>query len=173
MKKYILPLLLFLVLSCDKRPRNEHYYIYFKNTSNEVVYVGDWYWIWEQKPNYTDSIYHPMSPPEEFRAVAPNTTSSRALELRYWLTYEYIFTRTDKYYVYVFTEYFHAADHQDLSLDDLISLRNELTLVHYELSLDDLVALDFKLSYPPDERMSNITMEPPYESFVCSQSIQP
>ena len=165
MKKYILPLLLFLVLSCDKRPRNEHYFIYFTNTSSDVIYVGNWYWIWGDKPDYLDSIYHPCNPPEEKLAVAPNTTNNSALALRYWLTYEYMFKHTDTFTVYVFTDYFSASQHQDLSLDDLILLRNELTLACYKLSLNDLVTLDYQLSYPPDERMRNITMEPPYESY--------
>ncbi len=39
-------------------------------------------------------------------------------------------------------------------------------LVCYELTFEDLVSLDFHLYYPPNEKMKNVKMDPPYESFV-------
>ena len=39
-------------------------------------------------------------------------------------------------------------------------------LVCYELTLEDLQALDFHLYDPPNEKMANIPMDPPYKTFV-------
>ena len=40
--------------------------------------------------------------------------------------------------------------------------RDYLVLKRYDLTLDDLQILDWKITYPPDERMKDMKMYPPY-----------
>lgn len=61
----------------------------------------------------------------------------------------------DYYYIYVLPNDY-----------DGVSYHSDVKIVSYDLTLEDLESLDFHLYYPPNERMSGVKMDPPYETFV-------
>ena len=158
MKKRLLLFVVFvsLCLSCDRRPQDEHYYLVFENNSSYTVYVADHYWIWQDQADQVDlERSQPFHLPVEFHEIPAFSVNDYTIPLTYWLTYEYMFTKTNQYLVYVFPKMY----------DDAISWE-EKKLVKYILTLDDLKSLNFHLSYPPDERMKGIEMVPAYSSFA-------
>ena len=49
---------------------------------------------------------------------------------------------------------------------DYIEPHTDITiLVRYVFTLDDMIKLGWRFSFPPNEAMKDIHMEPPYESF--------
>ena len=146
-----------ICLSCNKRPANEHYYLSFKNTSSDTVYITNHYWLYDNdRPVPGFSRVHPFRLGPDDHAVPPGATKKEVDRLQYWLTYEYIFTKTDVFKVYVLPVYVAPGE------DD----GTWIPLVRYDLSLDDMVSLNYYLSYPPDERMKGVKMDPSYESFA-------
>ena len=138
-------------VSCDvllHNPSDKHYCYSCENTSDNTVYLSC-FW-----PN--TERHYPYGFPEEFHAVAPGTTNNN-LEPWPLRSLEDMFEDTTLWF-YVFPSYVHEAVYLD-----------EFKLVVYKLTLDDLIALDFKLSYPPDERMKNMEMDPPYSSFLHNE----
>lgn len=158
MKRVVIHSLLICCIfsSCVKQPHDGHLYLSFTNTSNNIVYVTDYYWIWSDIMNDPGfRIDHPFHLSEEAHSVVSKTTRKLNI-IAYYLTYEKIFTYTDKYTVYVFSRYLDPGDNKNFK---------ECILVRYELTLEDLVSLDFHLYYPPNEKMKYVKMNPPYETF--------
>ena len=55
---------------------------------------------------------------------------------------------------------FHVDTLAKYSIDEI--REDYKVLQRYDLSLEDLEHLDYKLSYPPDAKMSGVKMYPPY-----------
>ncbi len=150
MKKNILFIVLleYAFVSCDillHKDPNEHYYFACTNTSDNTIYIDTF------GPDV--SIHYLFGYPIEFHRVDSRTTNN-SLCPGGWLSYESYLKEYNVICVYVFPSY----------TDEAVVL-NDFKLVCYKLTLDDFIALDFRLSYPPDERMKNMQMSPPYEIF--------
>lgn len=143
-------LLAWICVSCDIMftPANEHLDLACENNSNKTVYLA----MYINPPSYR---HRPFAFPEEHCAVEPGTTNYRISILRSGDSLEQRYKANEFLCFYVFPSYTHEAVYLD-----------EFKLVSYKLSLDDMIALDFKLSYPPDERMKDMEMDPPYTTFL-------
>ena len=153
MRRLLIFIVLISAVSCDvifHRDPNGHYYFACTNTSDNTVYIDEF------SPDV--SIHYLFGYPEEFHRVDPGITNNRLCPSGR-RTYESYLRDKDILYIYVFPSYTDEA----VVLDDF-------KLVCYKLTLDDFIALDFRLSYPPDERMKDMEMDPPYNSFYMEES---
>ena len=150
MNKSLILFLLLVMVSCYKqRPSNEHYCLFFENSSDNAIYVAD-----QDAPSMAGRISYPFHRPEEFCKVAPGSINEKTIPLVYNLTYEDLFKSYEVYHVYVFPEFY-----------DYPVRWEEHKLVRYDLTLKDLVSLDFHLYYPPNEKMKEVEMDPAYKYF--------
>ena len=139
------------IVSCNNRPADEHYYLTVENFSKDTVYLADKTWIGGGGEPIKGIV---SSKPKKSCMVVPGI-NYRILPLREWLTFEYMFTLTTTYTVFVFPEYYNTKIDYD-----------EYKLVRYDLTFRDLQSLDYHVYYPPNEKMSGVKMDPPYESFL-------
>lgn len=144
-------------VSCDiyHIPDGEHNTLSFENNSKDVIYVNHMIWIWggaEPSPR-TQFVFGRSI---ELCEVAPGTINYNTC--LHSFSYEYAFTTTNHCIVYVVPFYADSNNIPDKPLYDY-------KLVSYDLTLEDLISLDFHLSFPPDERMKKIKMDPSYDYF--------
>lgn len=154
---YILGLVL-CVAACSFRPKGEHWIIYFENNSQDTVLVFDYCWRWSKlmpEPDIRSS--RGFGVPKENRLVIPETIKGLYLLDDPDETYEQLFTVTDSFIFYILPENY-----------DGWQYHCDAKIVSYDLTLEDLVSLDFHLYYPPNEKMSGVKMDPPYETFVTN-----
>ena len=147
---FIFLMMLVAMASCNKRHADDHYYLIVENASEDTVYLADKIWMGGGGEPIKGIV---SSRPKESCMVVPGINDC-ILPLREWLTYEYMFTKTTTYTVFVFPEYYNSKIEY-----------NEYKMVRYDLTLKDLQTLDFHLYYPPNDKMSGIKMDPPYSSF--------
>ena len=145
MKTRIINLLMLAIAfnSCNKILPGEHGYLVFENTGPDKVYV-DGGILDETIVSYRDNC-NTIGWPKDICEVAPysinyNTCPIYASGVAY--SYEYVFSRT----------------------------KTAKTCLVYELTYEDLVLLDFHLYYPPNEKMKNVKMDPPYETFETNRA---
>lgn len=149
----------FICVSCDKILPGEHVTLAFENNSLDTVYVdgGLLTELDSYRPNNIS-----IGLPKKDCEVPPGTINydtSPLVGAGICYSYEYVFSRTKTAktcLVYVVPFYSTEASGKPLY---------DYRLVCYELTIEDLVSLDFHLYYPPNEKMKNIKMEPPYSYF--------
>ncbi len=154
-----------ICVSCSKVDQGEHAYLVFENNSPDTVYVdggilnvelGDY---WSQCTS--------IGLPKDRCEVAPGSINyETALIYSSGMTYsyEYVFSRAktaERCLVYVVPFY---------STEELGKPLYDYKFVCYELTYEDLVLLDFHLYYPPNEKMKDVKMDPPYETFAKTPS---
>ena len=154
--------LVLLYVSCSKVGPGEHAYLAFENNGLDTVYVESYF------PE--DSLFplpHRFSESKDGCGIAPGTINYKTLAIcgcGLCYSYEFVFSKTktsDRVFVYVVPFYPEEGNYPPRPLYDY-------KLVCYELTFEDLVSLDYHLYYPPNEKMKNIKMEPPYEE-VCAK----
>lgn len=148
---------IYCIVSCDiyHVPEGEHNTLSFENSSKDTIYVNHLIWTWggDEPDPREDFLFHL---PIEKCEVAPGKVNHDTCIIPF--SYESAFTRTKHCIVYVVPFYADADNRPTKPLYDY-------KLVSYDLTIEDLNDLDFHLVYPPDERMKNIKMEPPYSYF--------
>lgn len=150
MKKSLLFIILSGFVACYRIPPGEHGWLMFENNSDNTVYVT------EHVAKNMDALKSiPFSGSKKSHTVNPHEINNEAIPLGYNLTYESYVNYYGRVLIFVFPEYY----------DYSVSWERH-KIVSYELSLEDFVSLDFHLYYPPNEKMKNIKMDPPFETFV-------
>lgn len=168
MKKYVLILasLVFFCSSCNKILPGEHATLVFENNSSDTVYVVGG--ILNKGVDDYGSKTTSIGLPKEKCEVAPNSINYNTAPIYgsgVAYSYENVFSKTkaaDKCLVYVVPFYSTEKVGGNKPL-------YEYKLVCYELTFTDLLLLDYRLCYPPDERMQHIKMDPPFETFSTAQ----
>ena len=151
--RFSILLVLIAIVSCDFRPKDEHWQLSFENSSDETIFVVDEY------PSDNPEEYSQCGIPDPIRwyQVDPGTINYEVMPLRQYVplsfkeTYESIFRDIEYYRVYVLPKDY-----------DVTMRHNDAKLVRYDLVLDDLLRLNMQLHYPPTEEMRGIKMEPDY-----------
>jgi len=154
-------LLIILLNGCErkyKESENCHHSIVFSNNSDKIVYAE-----YDNK-GYPDSTYlFNGASPLNYRWLIINAyeqNNKRALQ-RYpydGYCYESVFS-TYKKPVMIF-----VYDSQALETTSFIRpYYDRIVLQRYDITLEDLRKLDWKITYPPDERMKYVKMHPPYK----------
>lgn len=147
-----------IFISCSKVGPGEHGHLAFENNSSDTVYVENFF---DDGHVYMD--YH-FGVSEEYCGIAPGSVNYETLSIYssgMCYSYEYVFSKKKTYdKIYVFVVPFYPKE--SCPPKPLFSYR----LVCYELTYEDLLSLDFHLYYPPNEKMKNVKMEPPYETFA-------
>ena len=165
MRKIILinNLLVLFCISCNKILPGEHAKLALENNSSETVYVSGAYLdvgLFDYQSKKSS-----IGVPKESCEVAPHSINYHVADIYgsgVAYSYEYVFSRTktaEKCLVFVAPYYSTVEIGEYLSLFDY-------KLVCYELTYKDLVSLDFHLYFPPNEKMKNVKMDPPYEEVV-------
>lgn len=170
MKTRIINLLMLAIAfnSCNKILPGEHGYLVFENTGPDKVYV-DGGILDETIVSYRDNC-NTIGWPKDICEVAPysinyNTCPIYASGVAY--SYEYVFSRTKSAKTcLVYVVPFYSTE----EIGENEPLYNH-KLVCYELTYEDLVLLDFHLYYPPNEKMKNVKMDPPYETFETNRAV--
>lgn len=156
-------ILLPIVISCNKTYPNEHTALAFENNSLNTVYVSNCI-VNETLQDYNSKQAY-IGLPKVKCEVAPNSINYDTAPIYgsgVFYSYENIFSRTkvaERCLVYVVPFY---------STEELGTYEPlyDFKLVCYELTFEDLVSLDFHLYYPPNEKMKNVKMDPPFSSFT-------
>ena len=159
----IATLLVSVCFSCKKILPGEHASLAFENNSTETVYVVGGI-LNKGLDDYSSNAVS-IGLPKEKCEVAPNSINYDTAPIHgsgVAYSYENVFSKAktaDRCLVYVVPFYSteNIGGHKPLY---------DYKLVCYELTLDDLVLLDYHLYYPPNEKMQNVKMDPPYESFA-------
>ena len=165
-KVQVLVFVLIIFVSCNKILPGEHTSLSFENNSSEFVYVSSCLLNEELSSYHGNTIS--LGYPRESCEVPPSSINHNAAPIYgpgVAYSYEYVFSRNksaEKCLVYVAPFY---SSKEIGSQEPLYNYK----LVCYELTFEDLVSLDFHLYYPPNEKMKNVKMEPPYESFAAVQ----
>jgi hypothetical protein len=145
-----------IVISCDPMyyKDDRHSYITLENNSENDIYVYG-------TINYPDTtISKSYLTSVEFGRV--NSGISNYVipsSLGDW--WEKIFKIRDLQYISIFI--FDAAFLEPHMYDKNFTVNETMALQRYDLSLQNLNDLNWKISYPPDERMKGMKMYPPYK----------
>lgn len=162
----IIVILVSVCISCNKILPGEHAALVFENNSSNTIYVDGG--ILNVGIDEYGSKNTTIGLPKERCEVAPNSINYNIAPIYgsgVAYSYENVFSRTknaDKCLVYVVPFY----STEELGEDKPLY---EYKLVCYELTFTDLLLLDYRLCYPPDERMQHIKMDPPFETFSTAQ----
>ena len=165
MHKYLLivSILVFFCTSCFKNMPGEHGTLAFENNSSDTVYViggilntalADY--RTKQRTCACDRKMCEVAPYSINYEIAPIYGSGVAY------SYENVFFKTkvaERCLVYVVPFYSIDDKEENKSLYDY-------KMVCYELTYEDLQSLGFHLYYPPNEKMKDVKMDPPYETFA-------
>lgn len=162
----IIVILVSVCISCNKILPGEHATLAFENNSMETIYVVGG--ILNEGIDDYDTKRMSIGLPKERCEVAPNSINYETAPIyRQGVAYSYenVFSKTkiaEKCLVYIVPYY---------STENIEGNRPlyDYKLVCYELTLEDLFQLDYRLCYPPDERMQHIKMDPPFETFSTAQ----
>lgn len=159
---------LFLVLAvqltcvlCSKVGPGEHGNLAFENNSLNTIYVAS---LFPENLEGQAPLPRRFNVSEKYCGIAPGEINYETLSLYssgLCYSYEDVLLKSksyDRILVYVVPFYPPEDSYLPKPLFDY-------KLVCYELTYDDLVFLDFHLYYPPNEKMKNVKMDPPYESF--------
>jgi hypothetical protein len=133
---YYILFALFLI-SCDWNPYN-HYSIKIKNNSNSVVY----------------SIYKPVLYPHSKEQIKVESKQINDLFCGDQLGWEEYIRKISSDTLVIYFSYSEFID------NDTVNNNYEQ---EYDLTLEDLNSLKWTVSYPPDEKMKNMKMYPPYK----------
>ena len=158
---FLTPFILCILLNscCEhKDSENCHYSIALSNNSDKILYAK------YDSTGYPDSTNHfhgpsPLNRKEcEIGAYEQNNkdalcvsrpTSSGCFELAFK-------SRIKTVMIFIY-------DSDSLKTISFINSNyDRLVLQRYDITLEDLQKLDWKITYPPDERMKNVKMYPPY-----------
>ena len=138
----------------------EHATLVFENNIMETIYVvGE---ILNEGIYDYNTKQMSIGLPKEACEIAPNSINYHTAPIHgsgLAYSYEEVFSKmknAKKCLIYVVPFY---------STEDVNKPLFDYKLVCYELTFDDLVSLDFHLYFPPNEKMKNVKMDPPYESF--------
>ena len=164
MKKIIIILLfswICIANTCKKVDNaNCHYSIDFSNNSEKKLHVRDAYHhpLWHPEPFDIEKLSYTAH--GEIYIVNSGEQNNRSAM---WSRdcHEKIFKR-DTNYGTVFVYVFDAEVIENTSWE--IVARDYLVLKRYDLTLEDLKNLEFEITYPPDERMKDMKMYPPYRN---------
>jgi len=159
MKKFatVFPAILFLSLLCCcslNKVDGTHRYILFDNTSEYYLYVCPF----RMKYGDCDTLDRNYSAfgQEKYR-VPPGTSNTAALRLYRGNTYESTMRHYDYLSVFIWNK------------DNVSEINGAYfgsIIARYDLTLDNLFLLDWEISFPPDERMKDIHMYPPYQEII-------
>jgi hypothetical protein len=149
MKKLILCVSVLALFGCvvNKEGPDCHTALTFSNGTDGTLYA-DW-----TEPGETIASIYPIKyvSGESRKEVHVSSGSVFCIENRYKRGADFI-----SFYVF---------DGEVVESNDWNSVvENNLVLQRYDLSLEDFRRLDWTLTYPPDERMKDIRMSPPYEA---------
>jgi hypothetical protein len=147
---------LFLALTCYRESDNCHVTINLRNDSNMRIYI-------KVEGFYPKTYIHFDVTGKEAHEVNPGDINNKGLKarscyedaLRYNSYNSYFPADTIMVFVY-------DAELVENTPWERVE-REYLILKRYDLSLQDLQNLNWLLTYPPDERMKNMKMYPPYD----------
>lgn len=134
----------FVIVGCQTY--RDDYNLLFSNNSGRIVTIG-------RRDGFLDRVtlyYHPIKPYETESLIYG--TGKRQSWAAYLLEYEILSIHiyegsVDKHFIY------------DDNSDDV------KFLAKYQFTLQDLEKLHWAFSYPPNEAMKDVQMEPPYSTF--------
>ena len=162
MKNIIKILLLLMICTanmCEKKEDSEncHFAIKFSNNTTKNLRVKSAYHsVHHPEPlDITRLSYTAMG--EMYKINSNEQDNRSAMKIRGCI--EKVFKRegyTDTVFVYIFD-----AELIENTPWEVIA-RDYLVLKRYDLTLEDLNSLNWNIPYPPDERMKNMKMWPPY-----------
>ena len=149
---YQIFILIVLITSCSDKER--HYRVCFVNNTDFPIRVFNQRgtsplhyveWIRENNPCYY---------------VPANSTNESTLSPGLGWYFERLYEGVDATIFVLDAKY---------SYIEVINRESDegIILVRYDMSLQDFKDLDWEISFPPDERMKNIRMSPPYEEVVA------
>ncbi len=144
---------LLTAMTCTHESETEHHYITMSNTSDYDIYV-------DRSFDYPDtSLKHSQNvmTPGWHLKVDSHSDDRDVFACR--SSYESWFNYIDKLIVFVFNADTLERYGWEYAKD------NNLVSQRYDLSLDDLRQLNWRLTFPPTEEMSNIEMWPPYGTY--------
>jgi len=152
-------LLVILLNGCEgNENENCHYSIVFSNNSDKIINVD------QRAASYPDSLdrftcCNPLD--DKLSKIDAYEQNNRDALHTYRPSdgcWEVSFRYNKKpMMIYVF-------DNQALkSIGYSRSKYDSIVLQRYDITLEDLKKLDWKITYPPDERMKDVKMYPPYE----------
>ncbi|MDR0873257.1 MAG: hypothetical protein LBN27_07320 [Prevotellaceae bacterium] len=144
-----------ITISCDPMyfKDGRHSTIILKNNSEKDVYVYRY-------GNYPDTTINESYPTSyKFRIVNAGTSNQvRPCPLGDW--WEKVFDLDNLQCISIFI--LNATFIEPHMNDENFTVNETMALQRYDLTLEDLNGLDWTISYPPDERMKDMKMYPPY-----------
>lgn len=159
MKEKFLILCLLPVLFTMCRPpkddENHHYLLPFENKTDRPIYVFCELTDVNGK-TVSEAVYYP----DPYKTMGGNT-NDRALFNR--ITWEDMLA----YYYFDGSDIVYVLDGDKLEAEP-DSVDNAL-LAKYYLTLPDLRAAEWRLSYPPSEKMKSMKMWPPFTEFITGE----
>ena len=139
--------MLFAANQCNRE--NCHNEIPFINNSDKVLYVMGLTYS-------SDTLFYIgnwLTTPSNNHKVEPNSTNTHCLSRRAGNCYDVVpITR-----IFIFEEQVILSTPRDTIQ------QNYMILQRYDLTPEDLELLNWEVPYPPNERMKNMKMYPPYE----------
>ena len=152
----------FTCFCCNPIPDTEHTHLSFENNSDYDIALEREYGHEGGDPYYSQSDgSYPFSDYGSNGAahcVDSKTTNYNVMPLRRY-SFERLFNNIDSYIVYVFPKRYTREEWEAIGKPKW----DDVKLVSYELTLNNLIELDSHLSFPPDERMKKVKMDPEYE----------
>jgi len=148
---------LLLIVICNSCRYSFDTRLQIVNNSDAIIYVGV---SGEGYRNYNDTayVYINCSTAQhgDTYKFHPNTVKEFLLYIPWEEAFEDVYGNNILFYVF---------DATVLETVPWEQVKKEyLVLQRYDLSLQNLIDLNWTLSYPPDERMKDIKMYPPYGS---------
>ncbi len=155
MRKLIFVAILFVFTHCEKFAMDRKYSLYLKNNTNHAIVYMIGENIYLIPTVYPDTTLGDHSwPIDHTTTIEPNINkdlfggSVKISDIVKDLP-------ADTLSIYIF--------HIDtLENNTWAEVQAGYKMKRYDLSLEDLEYLDYKLSYPPDAKMSGVKMYPPY-----------
>ncbi|MDR1526180.1 MAG: hypothetical protein LBS46_00735 [Dysgonamonadaceae bacterium] len=144
-----------ITISCDRMYYRDgrHSLITIENNSKIHIFVYG-------SENYPDTtINYPCPTWFDFRVVESGA-SGRVVESLLGSWWEERFDLKNLQYLSVFI--FEKTFLEPHILDENFIVTETMAIQRYDLTLEDLNSLNWTVPYPPDERMKNMKMYPPY-----------
>jgi len=141
-------LLVCTAATCEKREsENCHTSIRFSNKTTRDLYVR----------SYPLFVHHP-DPFDISRLPRPRKVGAGEIDNRDAMLQSFCYENSfsDTMFVYVFDAM--VIRHRPWE----VIARDYLVLQRYDLTLEDLQRLNWRITFPPDERMRNVKMYPPF-----------
>jgi hypothetical protein len=142
-----------IAINCDPSYFKEgcHSYAKLENNSN-ISICADF------TKNYPDTTLNDNNPLRRGRSIKAGSIGSTIGKLS--VCWEKEVSINQHFSVFIFDAKF-----MEYNLDnENFRINESMALQRYDLTIENLNSLDWTITYPPDERMKNIKMYPPYGS---------